>query len=127
MSAACEQCPAGTYQRASGSSACEICSKGSYCPAGSSAPSPCEGGTFLNATGATSSAACDKVEPGYWAPTGSDEPIACPTTGFRCPGYDFDDVNDPPGSLPIEVEQGAFTTQVTETVSTVTQVTQVTS
>ena len=37
---------------------------------------------------------------------GSAEPQRCPSSGFRCPGYDHDNVNLVKGSLPIEVVQG---------------------
>ena len=40
---------------------------------------------------------------------------------IRCPGADHDDVNEVPGSLPIEVEQGTMTQQVTEVVEETTE------
>ena len=67
---------------------CVLCDKGAYCPKGSSAPTPCAGGTYLNATGATSATACEPVQPDEWAPTGSELPLECPASGFICPGRD---------------------------------------
>ena len=49
---------------------------------------------------------CVGVTPGYWAPRGSKLPIPCPQSGFMCPGATYDSISEPPGSLPIEVEQG---------------------
>ena len=55
---------------------------------------------------------------GEWAATGSEVPKACPKSGFLCPGYDADTVNDPPGSQPIEVNAGSA--RATRTVALVT-------
>ena len=41
------------------------------------------GGTYNNASSASSEYACAKVEPGFWAPTGSAAPLECPASGFR--------------------------------------------
>ena len=113
----CSACFEGTYQGEDGATACAACEDGYKCPEGSVVmiPATCEQGTYLNATGATSDAECLAVLSGYWAPTGSSEMVACPASGFRCPGRAHDDVNDPPGSLPIEVEQGATTEDVVVT------------
>ena len=76
-------------------------------PSGSSAPTPCTGGTYNEASGSSDNSACTPVTHGWWAPTGSAERKPCPASGFRCPGAANDAVNDPPGSLPILIEVGA--------------------
>ena len=68
-------------------------------------PPRAQGGTYANRTGLQSQGECTKVEFGEWAPTGAVLPEQC-FTGFRCPGYDNDKENDPPGSKPILASQG---------------------
>ena len=38
-------------------------------------------------------------------------PLACPPSGFLCPGVDADGVNTPPGSLPIQLPVGGISTE----------------
>lgn len=90
QSHSCEPCSAGEFQPGFGSTACVACTRGAYCGAGASSPSPCEAGTTSNASGLNSSSGCVGVEPGFWAPTGSALPLACPASGFYCPGREFD-------------------------------------
>ena len=71
----------------------------------------CKGGTYSNATGLASERGCLPVPPGFWSPTGSTVPIPCPTSGFICPGAAFDTVNDPPASLPTQLDAGSLSTR----------------
>ena len=100
-------CAAGTYQNSLGQTACDVCPAGSYCGAGAVEPLPCPGGTYSREVGLTSQLLCTKVVKGEWAPTGSSAPELCPVSGFYCPGYDADTINDPPGSKPILIDSGA--------------------
>lgn len=106
MQAECMKCAAGSFQDDEGATSCRACRPGHYCKEGLSAPLPCWGGRYFNESGATSVQKCRLVGPGWWAPLGSAVPIACPQSGFRCPGVQHDNVNDVKGSLPIEVKQG---------------------
>ena len=106
----CSLCEAGKYQSANGRTACMACPRGFYCTKGSSTPVPCKGGTSSNATGAQSADACTPVVAGEWAPLGSALPEPCPASGFFCPGYAEDNVNQQPGSKPIIIPVGDSTT-----------------
>ena len=61
--------------------------------------------------GLVTSGGCIKVTRGFWAPMASKEPEPCPASGFFCPGWEDDGVNDPPGSKPIIVSQGGATVE----------------
>lgn len=118
-SATCLKCSAGYFQSREGASACDTCTAGSYCQEGSSTPVPCPGGRYGNGTGLVSDSSCSLVSLGEWAPTGSALPAECPASGFYCPGYILDTVNNPPGSRPIIVDVGSQTTATTATVTEV--------
>ena len=105
---ACLRCAAGSYQDDTGATSCKVCGVAHFCgEVGASAATPCPGGTSSNITGLSSDEQCVKVVKGQWAPTGSAVPKQCPASGFYCPGYDADTVNDPPGSEPIMIDAGA--------------------
>jgi hypothetical protein len=106
----CTSCPAGNYEDDFGSTSCKTCPAGSYCPAGATTPIPCPGGTYGESEGLSAEEQCVDVVFGEWAPTGAAKPKLC-FTGFYCPGRADDDVNTPPGSLPIQVSQGGSTTK----------------
>ena len=109
----CVPCSPGEYQDATNATSCELCSVASYCAGeGSSAPTPCPGGTWSGAIGLKAEAQCTKVVKGQWAPTGSAAPKLCPASGFYCPGYDAVQEHlaqniTPPGSEPILIDSGA--------------------
>ena len=104
----CFDCEPGSFQDERGATTCKVCSIASYCAGtGASLPTPCPGGTWSNRTGLSSKHECTKVAEGEWAPTGSAEAKRCPASGFYCPGYDADNVNEPPGSEPIIIDSGA--------------------
>ena len=104
----CDACEAGTFQDEPGQEACKACAPGYYCSGrGASASTPCPGGTWSNATGLSSWHQCTKVVRGEWAPIGSTAAKLCPASGFYCPGYDADTINNPPGSEPIIIDSGA--------------------
>ena len=94
---------------------CKVCPSGGYCPEGSTTLQLCPGGTFSGATGLHSRGGCLPVLPGFWSPTGSAMPIACPPSGFICPGAAVDLTNNPPGSLPIQLATGGISTTRTVT------------
>ena len=106
--AGCSDCKPGFYQDERGTTRCKVCPIASYCSGdGASASKPCPGGTWSNRTGLVSKHECTKVVRGEWAPTGSAAAKHCPASGFYCPGYDTDSINDPPGSEPIIIDSGA--------------------
>ena len=101
-------CSVGSFQDEVGATACKVCSAAAYCDSESAtAPVPCAGGTWSNQTGLWNAAQCIKVVSGQWSPMGALQPEACPVSGFFCPGYDGDQVNDPPGSKPILIDAGS--------------------
>ena len=104
----CASCPAGSFQAVAGATACDICPVGGYCQRGATSPQLCPGGTSSNRTGIASERGCLLVLSGFWAPTGSAVPLACPPSGFLCPGAAADQVNNPPGSLPIQLPTGGI-------------------
>ena len=112
--AKCALCEAGTYADDAGATACKPCRRGFYCPAGSSTPRPCPGGTYGNGTGLASEAGCAAVGKGYWAPVGTALPIACPASGFYCPGKAHDELYG--GAQPIIIPTGQTTTVETSEV-----------
>ena len=116
----CSQCASGTYQAQRGATSCEVCPRGSYCIDGSSTPQACPGGTWSNASGMSSVRDCLSVAPGFWSPIGSATPVTCPSSGFTCPGRRADTVNDPPGSLPVQLTVGS----ISQTTSVVREVPQ---
>ena len=104
----CFNCDPGSFQDERGATTCKVCSIAAYCAGtGASLPTPCPGGTWSNRTGLSSKHQCTKVVEGEWAPTGSAAAKQCPASGFYCPGYDADNVNEPPGSEPIIIDSGA--------------------
>ena len=106
--AGCSECEAGSFQDEQGATMCKACSIAAYCAGeGVSSPTPCPGGTWSNRTGLSSKNECTKVVKGEWAPTGSTTAKQCPASGFYCPGYNADNVNEPPGSEPIIIDSGA--------------------
>ena len=107
----CPLCTGGSYQSEIGQTACWACAAGKFCPPGASAELPCPGGTSSNTTALASDRGCLPVLHGYWAPTGSAVPLACPPSGFLCPGADADGVNTPPGSLPIQLSVGGISSE----------------
>ena len=106
-SPACLDCGAGTYQDETHATACRVCRPGGWCHEAASIPVPCAAGTVGSAAGLSSPGECTPVQPGYWAPTGSAEGVACPTSGFYCPGALLDDEYN--GSRPIITEVGSLT------------------
>ena len=108
--ATCQPCGQGTFQDEEGTTACKTCPVGGYCPAGSTTLQLCPGGSFSNTTGLGSRHGCQPVQPGFWSPTGSAIPLACPPSGFLCPGAVADVTNNPPGSLPIQLAIGGIST-----------------
>ena len=118
---ACTPCEAGSYEEDPGSISCRSCLVGSFCPAGSTTPRPCPGGTSSNTSGLATSRGCLLVPPGFWAPAGTALPLPCPTSGFTCPGSRNDKVNNPPGSLPVQLAAGGMSSQI-ELVEPVTQI-----
>ena len=70
-SSVCSLCDPGTYQKASGATECHICLQGSYCPAGASAPLPCDEGSFSSNTDNDDASDCTTADAGTFAPTGS--------------------------------------------------------
>ena len=116
---ACSRCDGGSYQDADGATACKLCEPGYYCPQGAAAALPCPGGTASNVSGLHSEIGCLPVPFGSWAPTGSAEPIACPSSGFSCPGaldtqaYLAAGIA-PPGSQPIALEVGFVSATVVQ-------------
>ena len=84
--ALCSVCEAGKFMKEEIATACRRCSAGSYCLAGSTTPVPCPAGTFANASGLSTEGSCAPVLSGYWSPMGSVLPMACPSSGFFCPG-----------------------------------------
>ena len=103
----CALCDPGKYQPGKNATACLPCTVASFCPSsGSTAPTPCEAGRWSGREGLVSKAQCIKVVKGEWAPTRSVAPKQCPKSGFYCPGYDADEVNEQRGSEPIIVESG---------------------
>ena len=117
--ATCDLCENGKFQREYGQTACETCIPGFYCKEGAAEPVPCPAGSYGNATGLYSPGQCTPVPVGFWAPLGSSTGIACPTTGFYCPGALQDAVNEVPGSQPIIMPTGQSTQ--TQEVATVTK------
>ena len=105
--AGCSDCEPGSFQDERGGTRCKVCPIASYCSGdGASASKPCPGGTWSNRSGLGSKYECTKVVRGEWAPTGSAAAKHCPASGFYCPGYDADSINDPPGSEPILIDSG---------------------
>ena len=109
---ACVPCPEGEYQNEYGQMSCKLCTRGSFCSAGSSTPTPCGGGTYGNATGLSAATQCTAVQAGYWAPVGSELPIACPASGFYCPGKAADEKYGGARPVLIPVGQSTETTEV---------------
>ena len=107
----CAVCNPGSYQGQEGHAMCHECPRGAYCPERSIAPRYCPGGTFNNRTGRPSLLDCFFVPAGTWSPAGSELPLDCPPSGFLCPGYYADHVNDPPGSLPIQLATGGVSSE----------------
>ena len=109
----CELCPAGNFTGSSGSTACKPCAKGHYCTKGAAVSLPCPGGTYSGKSGLTSKSGCLDVVLGSWAPTGSAKPIACPKSGFICPGaadlaaHTSANIT-PAGSQPIQLDLGSI-------------------
>ena len=68
-------------------------------------PYPCPSGTWSTASGLAEQTQCVDVGPGYWAPTGSSVAQPC-STGFYCPGRQYDTVNQQPGALPLALSTG---------------------
>lgn len=120
--AECTNCVAGTYQDEEGKTSCKACRKGSYCPAGSKTPTPCPAGFYAAVTGLRREADCTPVQAGFWAPTGSAKPEPCPESGFYCPGWAEDTVNEVPGSKPIVLKTGGTSKTVTVEVEEVVEV-----
>ena len=77
VSAACEQCPAGTYQNVEASTDCVPCDPGYTCGVGSAeqVPTMCNSGTFFNAT----LDACVNCPAGSWCAGGppDSQPRLC--------------------------------------------------
>ena len=75
-------------------------------------PYPCPSGTWSNSSGLAEQTQCVDVGPGYWAPTGSSVAQPC-SSGFFCPGRQYDTVNQQPGALPLALATGGVTETVT--------------
>ena len=75
--ASCVNCPAGKYQNETGQLDCRACVPGSYCPAGASAPLPCDAGRYSSATNLESAEQCTLADAGFFAPTASTEQTPC--------------------------------------------------
>ena len=112
----CLLCEPGEFQPDGQATSCLPCADanmGVFCPhAGTSTPTPCDGGTYSSLAGLSSKLQCTPVVAGFYAPTGSRGAEACPTSGFICPGRAADQVNDPPGSKPILVDSGLSSVDV---------------
>ena len=95
----CSLCAEGSYSNVIGSASCSSCPLGSYCPLGSSEPTPCEAGTYNDATGGTNSSTCVACDLGYLCSAGAfscslDEQLAalvafrnsvtCGDSGCQC-------------------------------------------
>ena len=78
----CDKCQGGTYQGQEGGTACTACEVGHYCPVGAVAPDSCPGGTFSNATNASSEAHCILCPLGHHCPRGSSTPRPCTPGAF---------------------------------------------
>ena len=69
--ATCTRCSPGTYQNASGATACtDNCTKSNWCAAGSSAPTPCEAGTYGGSEGLQRAEECTECPAGSWCSAG---------------------------------------------------------
>jgi hypothetical protein len=65
----------------------DVCPSGHYCPEGSSQPTPCPAGTYLNATAATALTACAPCPLGEYCPgEGGAVPQGACDEGYYCPG-----------------------------------------
>jgi len=95
-----------------------ICPVGHYCPLGSSAPIPCEPGTFNNITGAANLAACVACLPGsFCSGYGNGFPTGLCSAGYYCSSGSESPTKEqvPPGTfapegsiLPTPCEHGTF-------------------
>lgn len=92
----CQECPAGTYDYASGSDTVaarapcsEVCPVGHYCPAGTSYPNmvKCPAGTFGSTAGLKTQECSGPCAPGYFCPPGTVDPVSlpCGNPSFYCP------------------------------------------
>eukprot|EP00964_Phaeocystis_antarctica_P014195 scaffold7814_cov70-Phaeocystis_antarctica.AAC.3 len=70
-------CPAGYYCPDYATTVAISCTQGHFCPPGTSAPLPCEEGSYSTRTNLSSAAQCDGAEPGFYAITGSPAPRPC--------------------------------------------------
>ena len=69
----CTRCQNGTYQSGGSGTSCENCTRGSYCIPGSSAPLPCQKGSFNSQTGRAAGPFCDTCPVGFYCTTRSEE------------------------------------------------------
>ena len=76
-------CPAGFYCSEYATTVAISCTQGHYCPLGTSAPLPCEEGSYSTRTDLSSAAQCVKTKPGFYAPTGSAEQTKCSPGTFQ--------------------------------------------
>ncbi|WAR11139.1 hypothetical protein MAR_036215 [Mya arenaria] len=104
-----------------------ICPMGHSCPEGSSTPTVCETGYFLNVTGSDDNSDCIICTVGKYCPgTGNPEPAGTCDPGYYCPIGQNDsapaDYNCPAGHYcpgdtddPIQCENGYYQTLTTQT------------
>ena len=103
----CQPCAAGYYCTGTAGSATTqvVCPAGSYCAQGSSVPTACPAGKFVNTTGSTSSTSCSPCPAGSYcsSPTGTIIPTPTPAgtyigqTGAAFPCVGSDVGTCPPG------------------------------